>query len=300
MKIGNTRLSRRTLALITAAVLLFGGGSYGVTKAALTYFSNDYTAEFELDHIHVHLLENGNDVCHGENKYSTVHRSDSKTDAGERKAKYKGNLLEEYFGYTNPDHYSSDPAYTLGTPGTVEPGRSYPEKIQVRNGSGEENKSQVPQYVRLVVKKYWVKTVKTGDKETKAKDTELSPELIKLSYEKETYNTSNWILNESENEESAETQTYYYNKVLEGGQTTEPLFDTLMIDNSVAAAYTEHVAEEQQGNKTIYTYTYDYDGYTFYIEADVQAIQTHNVNDAISSLWGVSNVSAKNGVVTVK
>ena len=45
---------------------------------------------------------------------------------------------------------------------------------------------------------------------------------------------------------------------------------------------------------------YDYNGYAFYIEADVQAIQTHNINDAISSLWGVSNVSAANGKLTVK
>lgn len=298
MKIGNTRLSRRTMALIAAAALLFGGGSYGATKAALTYFSNDYTAEFELDHIHVHLIENGTDVCHGENNYYTVHRSDSKTDAGERKAKYKGNLLEEYFGYSNTTHDSSDPAYTLGTPGTVQPGRTYPEEIKVKNGSGEENKSQIPQYVRLTIKKYWVKT--SDDGKTKTKDTELSPELIKLSYGKKDYNTSNWILNESENEGSSETQTYYYKKVLNGGETSEPLFDSLTIDSSVADAYTEHASEEKQGNKTIYTYTYDYDGYTFFIEADVQAIQTHNVNDAISSLWGVSNVSANNGVVTVK
>ena len=40
--------------------------------------------------------------------------------------------------------------------------------------------------------------------------------------------------------------------------------------------------------------------YTFYIEANVQAIQTHNVNDAIESLWGVTNVTAADGIVTVK
>ena len=50
----------------------------------------------------------------------------------------------------------------------------------------------------------------------------------------------------------------------------------------------------------VITYEYDYDDFTFYIEADVQAIQTHNVNDAIGSLWGVNNVSAANGTVTVK
>ena len=57
----------------------------------------------------------------------------------------------------------------------------------------------------------------------------------------------------------------------------------------------------ENGDKvTVITYSYDYDDYTFYIEADVQAIQTHNVNDAITGLWGVSNVTANDGKVTVR
>lgn len=300
MKIGNTKLSKRTLALMAATALLFTGGSFTGTKAALTYFSNDYTAEFELDHIHVHLLENGSDVCEGNNKYNTVHRSDDET-AKAREKKYRGNLFEKNLGYKFDgeveDHQTDAPAYTLGTPGTVEPGKTYPEEIKVRNGSGEENKSDIPQYVRLTVRKYWVKTDENGKR---TKDTTLSPSLIKLSFGDEPYNSSKWILNESENKGSAETQTYYYKTILNGGETSAPLFDSLTINKSVADAYTEHVSEDKQGNKTVYTYTYDYDGYTFFVEADVQAIQTHNVNDAIGALWGVSNVSAKNGVVTVK
>ena len=50
MKIRNTKLSKRTLALLAATALLFGGGGFAGTKAALTYFSEDYTAAFELDH----------------------------------------------------------------------------------------------------------------------------------------------------------------------------------------------------------------------------------------------------------
>ena len=37
---------------------------------------------------------------------------------------------------------------------------------------------------------------------------------------------------------------------------------------------------------------YKYDGYAFFIEADVQAIQPHNIQDAIHSQWGVYNVTA--------
>lgn len=308
MKIKNTKLSKRTLALMAATALLFTGGSFTGTKAALTYFSNDYTAEFSLDHIHVHLLENGNDVCKTYNTYNTVHRSDDET-AKAREKKYRGNLFEENLGYKFDgevkDHQTDAPAYTLGTPGTVEPGKTYPEEIKVRNGSGEENKSDIPQYVRLTVRKYWVKTTKGADgKETRTKDTTLSPNLIKLSFGKDDYNKSAWILNSSENKGSSETQTYYYKKILKGGETSEPLFDSLTIDKSVADVKCEETTskvEKPNGKSvTVITYKYDYDGYTFFVEADVQAIQTHNVNDAIGALWGVSNVSAKNGVVTVK
>ena len=292
MKIRNTKLSKRTLALMAATALLFTGGSFTGTKAALTYFSNDYTAEFSLDHLQVHLIENGVDVCHGANDIYTVHRGDSNdgsmAEDAKKNEKYKGNLVE-YLGYTNGTHTGDTPAYKLGTPGKVEPGRTYKEEISAQNGSN------IDQYVRLTVRKYWVKDGK--------KDTKLNPELIKLTYNGDAYNSSDWELNPKENTE--ETQTYYLKKKLPGKSKenkgyTPLLFNELTIDKSVADAYTEHKSEDKQGNKTVYTYTYDYDGYTFYIEADVQAIQTHNVNDAIGALWGVSNVSAKDGDVNVR
>lgn len=297
MKLRNTKLSKRTLALLAATALLFVGGSYAGTRAALTYFSNDYTAEFSLDHLHVHLIENGKDVCHGENDIYTVHRGDSNDGSMSKDAtkneKYKGNLVE-YLGYTNDTHKGDTAAYKLGTPGQVEPGRTYDEEISAKNGSN------IDQYVRLTVRKYWVKDGK--------KDTKLSPELIKLTYNGADYNTSAWKLNSKE--DTPETQTFYLKRVLkggsgkDGGESSPLLFNELTIDESVVNEknMTRSESVTQDGNKTIttYTYSYDYDGYTFYIEADVQAIQTHNVNDAISALWGVSNVSAKNGVVTVK
>lgn len=298
MKIKNTKLSKRTLALLAATALLFGGGSYTGTKAALTYFSNDYTAEFSLDHLQVHLIENDVDVCHGNNVMTSVHRYDN---GGERDKKYRGNLLEENLGYSfDPEdvekHRTDAPAYTLGTPGKVAPGLTYTEKIGCKNGSN------INQYVRLTIKKYWVKDGK--------KVTTLSPDLIKLTYDGKPYNSSDWTLNTKENVGSKETQTFYLNNVLKGGTREDGgdysplLFNELTIDEDVLddANMTTETSKVKEGNKTIttYTYSYDYDGYTFYIEADVQAIQTHNVNDAIGALWGVSNVSAENGKVTVK
>ncbi len=295
MKFRNTTLSRRTLALLAATALLFAGGGFAGTRAALTYFSEDYTAAFELDHLHVHLIENGKDVCHDKNSMTTVHSHDN----GDAKdPKYRGNLLEESLGYSNPEgddsHYSTKAAYKLGTPGEAEPGRTYKEEISARNGSKD-----IDQYVRLTIRKYWVNNAGTAEA---SKNTALSPDLIRLSYNGEDFNSSAWAVNKDEH--SDESDTYYLKTKLGAGKDSALLFNELTIDESIAEEGNMDVNESVKNvdgrEVTVYTYTYDYNGCTFYIEADVQAIQTHNVNDAITSLWGVDNVSASNGTVTVK
>ena len=287
MKIRNTRLSKRTLALLTATAVLLGSGSYTGTRAALQYFSEDYRGGFKLQHLQVHLLENGDDVCHGANTKYTVHRTDGSNPT--KQDKYVGNLVE-YMGYSNDDHSGNSAAYEIGSPGKVIPGKKYEERIAARNGS------DINEYVRLTVKKYWVNS---KDNNTRKKDTSMDPELIKLSYGGKAYNSSAWAINSKEH--SKESDTYYLRKMLSGGETSADLFDTLQIDASVYdLGDVKTTTTHTDTNKTVITYEYDYDDFTFYIEADVQAIQTHNVNDAIGSLWGVSNVSAGNGTVTVK
>jgi len=228
---------------------------------------------------------------------TSVHRYDN---GQARDQKYHGNLLERNMGYTNTEHYKDAKGYELGTPGTVEPGRTYKEEISAANG---EN---IDQYVRLTIRKYWV------DPEGK-KATYMDPALIRLDYKDENknvkaYNTGAWQINPKEH--TPESDTYYLTKMLPGVKGSDKLnpsallFNQLTIDDSIMDK--EHMNREESsvkdGNKTIttYTYTYDYDNYTFYIEANVQAIQTHNVNDAIDSLWGVENVSASGGQIHVK
>lgn len=272
-----TSLSKLTIGLVLASLVMLAVGGAMSTKAALTYFSEDYISDFELDHLHVHLIENGVDVCHENNGDDTVHGA----------AKYKGNLVE-YLGYKNDKHYDDAAGYKLGTPGTVEPGKTYKEEISCANGQN------IDQYVRLTVKKYWVKDGK--------KNTKLSPDLIKLTYNGQAFNSDLWQINSAEH--TAESDTYYLTKMLPANQASGLLFNELTIDKSVAdkANMTVSEKETKEGSKTVkvVTYTYDYNDYTFYIEANVQAIQTHNVNDAIESLWGVTNVTAADGIVTVK
>ena len=291
MKIRNTKLSKRTLVLLARTPVLFCGGGFSVRRAAVTYLSNDYTAGFELDHLQVHLIENGVDVCHDNNEsIYTVHRTDDKV-AQEKKAKYRGNLVE-YLGYKNEDaHYGDAAAYTLGEPGRVDPGRTYKEELSARNGNN------VDEYVRIIVRKYWV------DSQNK-KSTVMDPALIKLTYNGKAYNSGAWAVNSKEH--TVESDTYYLKKKLGAGATSALLFNELTIDGAVAdlGNKTTTTTTETRGpddqEVTVITYSYDYDDFTFYIEADVQAIQTHNASDALKSLWGVSNVDAGNGKVTVR
>ena len=292
MKIRNTILSKRTLVLLAVTALLFCGGGFAGTKAARTYFSNDYTAGFELDHLQVHLIENGVDVCHDNNKsIYTVHRTNDKV-AQEKIPKYKGDLVG-YLGYKNENkdaHYEDTPAYKVGTPGKVDPGRTYKEELSARNGNN------VDEYVRIIVRKYWVD--KQGNKSTK-----MDPALIKLTYKGSDYNNSAWAVNPKEH--TVESDTYYLKNKLGAGADSALLFNELTIDGSVAElgnmkVITDEVTRPDGQIVKVITYSYYYDDFTFYIEADVQAIQTHNATDAVKSLWGVSNVSAGNGKVTVK
>ena len=84
-----------------------------------------------------------------------------------------------------------------------------------------------------------------------------------------------------------ERTVLYYTKAVAAGDTTPALSDTLRINPSIAT----DVDKTCKMDKTI-TYTYKYNGYTFHIDAEVDAVQTHNAKDAIKSAWGVDvNVS---------
>ena len=246
------KTSKSVLALLIAAAALIGAGGIGTARAQLNVQSQYYNAWFYLNHLQVHLLENGNDVCGGRNNLD----GDSKI---------TGRLLQ-YLGFESKEKL-----------GSIEPGRAYKEEIAASNGS------DIPIFLRLTVRKYWI------DEKTGEKVTNMSPKRIKLTYGNKAYNSGAWQINPAES--SAESETYYYNTTLAAGASTTPLFDQLMIDPKIAGI--EEYTTRYDGSKTIYTYKYHYDGYAFIIEADVQALQTHNANDAVRSQWGVNNVTAE-------
>lgn len=257
------RLSIRTLALLVAAGLLLTAGTVTGVRALPNITSDLYRAHFYLNHLQVHLLENGEDVCGGKNTLDGA-------------TKITGSLATE-LGYKGDSSL-----------GSVEPGKVYKEEVQAQNGK------DISQFVRLTVRKYWVETDENGKVATTTdaagntvpkKTTKLSPSQIHLMYGgKDGFNNGAWF--ENPKEKTTESSTYYYKTLLAGGEASEMLFDQIKIDKSVAEREADPiVTKDEKTGRTYYTYVYKYDGCAFYIEADVQAIQAHNAQEAIESQW---------------
>ena len=165
-------LSRKTLALIAAAALLFAGGTFTATRAVLNIFSPEHFLEFETSNQAVRLMENGSPT-----------------------------------GKDNP---------LLSTlKGKVSPGMSYKEEISARNDS------DVSQFVRIVVRKYWMdgdnKVHSFGDElDDGTKVTTPDPSKIKLTL------ANNGLWQKNELESTVEREVYYYKNSVPAKGGTEP------------------------------------------------------------------------------
>lgn len=251
------------LLFLLAVVLLFAG-SVGGTQAALQVFSDDYISAFDLKHIGITLYENGTLVSF---------RDYGDTAASDFTERQDGNLVLKTL--------EDDPSFQIG--------RKYPFVITCRNSGS------IDHYLRVTVYKYWVKV---GDNEefgpkgwfhglsSKTKkqldEAKHDPATIHLGYNgSEGYNTSAWV--KDPDSSTAERDVYYYIGILPVDSETAPLFDTLWIDPSVAKT----VFTKTEGNVT--TYIYAYDGYGFVVQAEADAVQTHNAKAAIRSAWGLQS-----------
>lgn len=248
MKKKKKSFSVKPVLLLSAAALLLLGSSVGSARAALTYYSENYSAQVNISNIGVSLNENGEKVSYrdyeenGEWSLAT------------------GDLLKNF------------------QEEKLVPGKVYEEELSVTNSGS------IDSFVRVILRKSW--TGKDGEKVTT-----LTPELIKLNL------TGNgWVVDESAS--TRERTVLYYTNLLAPGEVSPPFTDTLQIDSAIGSKVTENVTEEN-GFKTITT-VYDYDGYSFQVEAEVNAVQTHNAQDAIKSAWGVDvNVSADGSSISL-
>ena len=163
---------------------------------------------------------------------------------------------------------------------SVEPGKSYREELAAVNSTDME------EYVRVIVRKYWMNA--NGEKQA-----DLDPSLIVLSYNEAEYNQDAWIRNDKEC--TAEKEVYYLRRALGGYASSASLFREFHIDSSIMQKY--HT--ETSGNTV--TQVYSYDNCSFIVEVEVQSVQASHAQEAITSVWGVRNVSiADDGSVIVR
>ena len=207
-----------TILLGIAAVLLLGSG-VGSARAALTYYSDQYSASMDMSTIGVSLKENGKVVS-----------SKTYDDQGDATTNGEGKLLQNLL--------KEDEKFVLG--------KTYDEKLAV------ENSGNIDTFVRVVLTKSW---------------------------QDKGFNQDGWVINEAQSTD--ERVVLYYTKVVESKKTTPDFMKTIRISNQLSTMYTK-VEDE----KTI-KYQYTYNGYTFTLDAEVDAVQTHNAKDAIKSAWGI-------------
>lgn len=162
----------------------------------------------------------------------------------------------------------------------VKPGKSYEERLSVTNSGS------IDTYVRVILKKSW------KDAEGN-KDTNLSPALIELGFVPD----SGWIIDEEAS--TPERTVLYYTKILPAGGTTPAFTDTVRIDPQISTKVETETTVDENGYKTI-TYKYAYDGYTFSVEAEADAVQTHNAADAIRSAWGRNITVEDDGTIRLQ
>lgn len=233
---------RITYALLVLAVILLAGSAVGSTRAALTYYSENYTAEITVSQIGVSLLENGETVSS-----RNYHNSEWKID-NNNGSSVGGALLRNMVAEGE----------------RVALNKKYDERLTVLNSGS------IDEYVRVRVYRYWMKDGK--------KVTTLTPDLIDLNL----VNEEAWVKGP---DETTECMEFYHKGILPSGQESVPFADTIRIDGQVAS----EARIEQEGNTV--TTVYKYDGVEFHVDVEVDAVQTHNAQDAIKSAWGVDAAS---------
>ena len=254
------------LIFVLAALLIVAGG-IGGTRAALSVYSEQYNSRLKTSDIGISLYENG--TLAAQRNYDP--------DAGDYSWKESGSgiLCQKLIGLDGKE----DAALKIG--------KSYQEKLTVRNSGS------IAVYVRVLIWKYWAETDEEGN--VTKKRTDLDPDLIELHF----LENNGWILAEGDDALSDECMVLYYTKPLASGEETSLLADSFRINDRVMNIVSETSAKDASG-ATVVTVTYEYDGMQFVIEAEADAVQTHNAQAAILSAWGREATIAGGEITAIK
>lgn len=257
--------------LFALAVLLLLGSMAGSSQAALTYYSENYSATLQMYDIGVTLMENEQDVS-----WRNYAQRDDRWDEG-------GGALLAHMLYTGQN----------GEQEALQLGRDYEEALRVRNSGN------IDEYVRVLIYRYWVDVEKRDDGtlvplEERDKRPDISPDFIELKPWKDIEDSgafpsyNGWVLDTAASTD--ERMVLYYTGILGKGQKTPAFVDFLAISKDVEGEFRRTGADGK--------YTYESEQFVLEIEAD--AVQTHNAADAIKSAWGVDVTVDANGTLSLR
>ncbi len=244
-----TRSPVATFVLFALAAVLLLGGSVGGARAALNAESNDYTAGVEMYDIGVTLMEK----CENDTAFRAV----------------------SWRNYVRNSDYVWDESSSDLLSGMVAPG----EKLQIGRKYSEElavlNSGAIDTYVRVKVYAYWEGQNEQG---VTIKRTDLDPSLIHIEFDAD--NGNGWVTDAQAPSDGGERTVLYYTPLLTSGSMTPSFTKSVSVDTHIL--YLVHQTVE--GNKIISHY--DYDGQSVCLEVEADAVQNHNAQSAIGSVWG--------------
>lgn len=149
-------------------------------------------------------------------------------------------------------------------------GKKYPYNIQI------ENSGSIDEYVRIIFYKSWSDA--NGNRDYNVGTNVLEYELNVLI-------ENGWICDESAS--TVEREVWYYENILPVGEKID-FSDYFRINGDIYSEY--KINKDEYGNIRIES---NYAGYQFFLEIEVDAVQTHNAKYAIKSAWGVDvNIDA--------
>lgn len=160
-------------------------------------------------------------------------------------------------------------ALLRGVPENVEFGALYREELSILNSG------KIPVYCRLIIRKYW--TDGAGNKLQN-----MDPDLIRIGLS----DSDKWVVDNSwkDAKDHPETLVLVYTDKLEAGKETTAATKYVSVDNLTAVKVSENWVQSDGRWKV--TTEYSYEGLTFVVEAEANAVQTHNAADALTSAWG--------------
>ena len=194
-----------TAAAFILAGILLGFSTIGGARAALTYYSETYASQMEMQDIGVSLVENGTNISSRD--YASK-ESDGTWD--EHTGELLAGMLEE-------------------TDGMLILGRDYTEKLSVANTG------TIGEYVRVTVYRYWVDA--DGNKTMNIDPSAINLNLVNLVGPE----GGCWI--EDTTAATRERTVLYYNRLLPSGSATPEFSDKIRIDGDMASHITTSTDE---------------------------------------------------------